>query len=59
MHFSTDKKKNYGENIKAMFGSWKIWRKMWGKEKIDPKSINYFYMFLQIRLTYFPPLCKD
>ena len=29
------------------------------KYKIDLKSINYFYMFLQTHFTYFPSLFED
>ena len=45
----------------AMFGSEKVWRKMWGKEnreekqkerkKKDLKLINYFYVLLQTFFT--------
>ena len=56
------------ENIHPMIVSWKNLRengrenkeekskerKKEGKQKIDLKSINYFYMILQTYLTYFP-----
>ena len=53
-----------------MIGFWKVWgkknrQKKWKKrkakenKKIDSKLINYYYIFLWIYFTYFPPWYKD
>ena len=49
------------ENFEVKYKKNKIERKSRKKEKekIDLKSINYFYVFFQTHLTYFSLLYKD
>lgn len=49
------------ENFEVKYKKNKIERKnrKKEKEKIDLKSINYFYIFFQIHLTCFPSLYKN
>ena len=49
------------ENFEVKYKKSKIERKSRKKEKekIDLKSINYFYILFQIHLTYFPSLYKN